>query len=209
MGENENRSKDLAKGLQQLISKISPFKNDKEPESGLVAELSFMGNYTEPNLCIPLCPLLQNLNLSNSNEQENDEEKKEEIQEDQQGDNEIVCRLLMDIKNKKWSVEPYSVQPHSVKEIQDLAKGQEHQQKIEEFVKVTGLDDQSIAALFLKNSSWNIPIALSAFYEHADPTAVTATNTEPKGDENDENDVVEQETLTSIMAKRSEQLRRQ
>merc|ERR1712083_536715 len=59
-------------------------ENDNESESGLVAELSFMGNYTEPNLCIPLCPLLQNLKLPNSNEQAKDEEKKEE---DQQGDN--------------------------------------------------------------------------------------------------------------------------
>merc|ERR1712061_790258 len=100
-------------------------ENDNESESGLVAELSFMGNYSEPNLCIPLCPLLQNLNLSKSNEQENDEEKKEE---NQQGDNEFVCRLLMDIKDKKWTVEPYSVKAYSVKELQDLAKGQGHQQ---------------------------------------------------------------------------------
>merc|ERR1712083_979639 len=178
-------------------------ENDNESESGLVAELSFMGNYTEPNLCIPLCPLLQNLKFSksNGNDQENDEEKKEE---NQQGDNEFVCRLLMDIKDKKWTVEPYSVQPLSVKEIQDLAKGQEHQQKIDEFVKVTGLDNQSIAALFLKNSSWNLQIALSAFYEYAaDPTVI------PSMSRGDINPVVEQETLTSIMERRSEQYRRQ
>merc|ERR1712173_334486 len=54
-----------------------------ESESGLVAELSFMGNYSEPNLCIPLCPLLQNL-----------------------GSNEFVCRLVMDIESKKWNVHP-------------------------------------------------------------------------------------------------------
>merc|ERR1712156_1400343 len=177
-------------------------KNENESESGLVAELSFMGNYTEPNLCIPLCPLLQNLKLSesNGNDQENEEEKKEE---NQHGDNEFVCRLLMDIKDKKWTVEPYSVQPYSVKEIQDLAKGQEHQQKIDEFVKVTGLDNQSIAALFLKNSSWNLQIALSAFYEYAaDPTVI------PSMSRGDINPVVEQETLTSIMERRSEQLRR-
>jgi len=176
-------------------------ENDNESESGLVAELSFMGNYTEPNLCIPLCPLLQNLKLSKSNDQENDEEKKEESQH---GDNEFVCRLLMDIKDKKWTVEPYSVRPYSVKEIQDLAKGQEHQQKIDEFVKVTGLDNQSIAALFLKNSSWNLQIALSAFYEYAaDPTVI------PSMSRGDINPVVEQETLTSIMERRSEQIRLQ
>merc|ERR1712217_160271 len=159
------------------------------------------GNYTEPNLCIPLCPLLQNLKLSKSNDQENEEEKKEE---NQHGDNEFVCRLLMDIKDKKWTVEPYSVRTYSEKEIQELAKGQEHQQKIDEFVKVTGLDNQSIAALFLKNSSWNLQIALSAFYEYAaDPTVI------PSMSRGDINPVVEQETITSIMERRSEQLRRQ
>merc|ERR1712079_602248 len=66
-------------------------KNDKESENGLVAELSFMGNYTEPNLCIPLCPLLQNLRFSNSAIGSN---------------NEFVCRLVMDIESKKWSVHP-------------------------------------------------------------------------------------------------------
>merc|ERR1712223_1300489 len=108
-----------------------------------------------------------------------------------------------DIKDKKWTVEPYSVRPYSRKEIQDLAKGQEHQQKIDEFVKVTGLDNQSIAALFLKNSSWNLQIALSAFYEYAaDPTVI------PSMSRGDINPVVEQETITSIMERRSEQLRR-
>merc|ERR1711879_1087101 len=126
----------------------------------------------------------------------------------------FVCRLLMDIKNKKWSVEPYSVQSHSSKEIQHLAKGQEHQQKIDEFVKVTGLDNQSIAALFLKNSSWNLQIALSAFYEYtADPTVIPSMsrgdiNFDSVNTQNEENGVVEQESLTSIMERRSEQLRR-
>merc|ERR1711879_1060210 len=90
----------------------------------------------------------------------------------------------------------------------------EHQQKIDEFVKVTGLDNQSIAALFLKNSSWNLQIALSAFYEYAaDPTVIPSMskadiNFDSVNTPNEENGVVEQETLTSIMERRSEQLRR-
>merc|ERR1712173_560978 len=65
-------------------------ENEDESQNGLVAELSFMGNYSEPNLCIPLDPMLR------SNQKDS-----------QKGDNEFVCRLLMNIKNKEWSVEPY------------------------------------------------------------------------------------------------------
>merc|ERR1712083_115811 len=50
-------------------------ENEDESESGLVAELSFMGNYSEPNLCIPLDPMLKNLQ---SEAPENDDEDEDE-----------------------------------------------------------------------------------------------------------------------------------
>merc|ERR1711879_73407 len=80
--ESENKFK-FRVSNDMVIPVDDQKENDNESESGLVAELSFMGNYTEPNLCIPLCPLLQNL-----------------------GSSEFVCRLVMDIESKKWSVHP-------------------------------------------------------------------------------------------------------
>merc|ERR1712173_220182 len=69
-------------------------ENEDESENGLVAELSFMGNYSEPNLCIPLDPMLKNLQILNEA-------------------NEFVYRLSMDIPNKEWSVEPLTVTAES------------------------------------------------------------------------------------------------
>merc|ERR1711879_585219 len=47
-------------------------ENEDESENGLVAELSFMCNYSEPNLCIPLDPMLKNLQFeAPENENEN------------------------------------------------------------------------------------------------------------------------------------------
>merc|ERR1712130_301994 len=88
--EKENESEDLPAILKFMGNFI---KNGNASSNGLVAELSFMGNYSEPNLCIPLDPMLR------SNETESQK----------RGCNEFVCRLLMDIKNKEWSVEPYSL----------------------------------------------------------------------------------------------------
>merc|ERR1719229_1420594 len=100
---NELKSKDEFK-FRVSKKMMIPVDDQKESESGnqgntksgLVAELSFMGNYSEPNLCIPLCPLLQNLG-STANEEEN----------------EFVCRLLMNVKSKEWSVEPVRANAYS------------------------------------------------------------------------------------------------
>merc|ERR1712062_558119 len=49
-------------------------EDEDESENGLVAELPFMGNYSEPNLCIPLGPMLKNLQIEapeNENESDN------------------------------------------------------------------------------------------------------------------------------------------
>merc|ERR1712003_580382 len=57
--------------------------------AGLVAELSFFGNYSEPDLRVPLGPYLQHV-VSGSDS----------------GDPfEFVCRLAMDIESRQWSVE--------------------------------------------------------------------------------------------------------
>merc|ERR1711972_50494 len=78
-------------------------ENGNKSESGLVAEVSFMGNFHEPNCCIPL-----NLEHSKSNEVENEEEIKENDQNgDDENDNEFVCRLSMDTHSKQWSIESY------------------------------------------------------------------------------------------------------
>merc|ERR1712217_762241 len=88
--ESENKFK--FKVSNDMVIPVDDQKeNDNESESGLVAELSFMGNYTEPNLCIPLCPLLQNLRVLHTTNGSS---------------NEFVCRLVMDIESKKWSVHP-------------------------------------------------------------------------------------------------------
>merc|ERR1712079_954919 len=89
---------------QMIIPVDDQKENENESESdnasaGLVVELSFMGNYSEPNLCIPLCPLLQDLG---SNDNDNGS-----------GGNEFVCRLLWDVKNREWKVEPLSADVNS------------------------------------------------------------------------------------------------
>merc|ERR1719242_2784874 len=94
LSELESQSKFKFRVSNDMVIPVEDQKeNEDESESGLVAELSFMGNYSEPNLCIPLDPML------GSNETE--------IQK--RGCNEFVCRLLMNIKNKEWIVEPYSL----------------------------------------------------------------------------------------------------
>merc|ERR1719461_1793808 len=56
---------------------------------GLVAELSFFGNYSEPDLRVPLGPYLEHvISVSDSG-----------------ASFEFICRLAMDIETKQWSVE--------------------------------------------------------------------------------------------------------
>lgn len=89
--------------------------DEKETESGskgggskgLVAELSFFGNYSEPNLCVPLCPYFQNANASMD-----DNDKDEPL--------EFVCRLVMDIGTKQWTVEsPFDAKEAELKSSSD------------------------------------------------------------------------------------------
>ena len=62
--------------------------------TGLVAELSFFGNYGEPNLCVPLSPFLQNLSSS--------------VKGADDGTLQFMCRLVMDIGTKQWEIQPLS-----------------------------------------------------------------------------------------------------
>merc|ERR1712154_621282 len=54
--EKENESENLSAIFKFMGNFI---KNENASSNGLVAELSFMGNYSEPNLCIPLGPMLR------------------------------------------------------------------------------------------------------------------------------------------------------
>merc|ERR1712130_600074 len=74
-------------------------ENGSNPSHGLVAELSFFGNFGEPQLLIPLQPFLDDA-TSSTNENGDDETL------------EFMCRLTMDIPSKSWNVEPYSVPPY-------------------------------------------------------------------------------------------------
>merc|ERR1711973_234760 len=67
-----------------------------EDNTGLVVELSFFGNYGEPNLRIPLQPFLDNVNADG----------------DDQNTLEFMCRMVMDIESRTWNVEPYSCPPY-------------------------------------------------------------------------------------------------
>merc|ERR1719229_613470 len=74
-------------------------ENGSNPSHGLVAGLSFFGNFGEPQLLIPLQPFLDNA-TSSTNENGDDETL------------EFMCRLTMDIRSKSWNVEPYSCPPY-------------------------------------------------------------------------------------------------
>merc|ERR1739838_1140073 len=71
--------------------------NDEESKeddsSGLVAEITFFGNYSEPNLCVPLLPLLRD--SGNEENEENEENAKAD---------EFVCRLQLHIATPQWTV---------------------------------------------------------------------------------------------------------
>merc|ERR1712190_55367 len=71
-------------------------ENGSNPSNGLVAELSFFGNFGEPQLLIPLQPFLDDA-TSSTNENGDDETL------------EFLCRMTMDIPSKSWNIEPYSV----------------------------------------------------------------------------------------------------
>merc|ERR1719461_1280416 len=63
--------------------------------TGLVAELSFFGNYSEPDLRVPLSPYLKQA-IANIEDQANRDTF------------EFVCRLTMDIETKQWTVDVLS-----------------------------------------------------------------------------------------------------
>jgi NAD-dependent SIR2 family protein deacetylase len=83
--------------------------NDEESKeddsSGLVAEITFFGNYSEPNLCVPLSPL-----FGDSGNEENEENESTFSINKRPKDyisakaGEFVCRLQMNIATKQWTV---------------------------------------------------------------------------------------------------------
>merc|ERR1712130_1002747 len=81
-------------------------ENGSNPSHGLVAELSFFGNFGEPQLLIPLQPFLDDA-TSSTNENGNDDTL------------EFMCRMVMDIPSKSWNVEPYSVPEIEQKEVKE------------------------------------------------------------------------------------------
>merc|ERR1711972_429100 len=81
-------------------------ENGSNPSHGLVAELSFFGNFGEPQLLIPLQPFLDDA-TSSTNENGDDETL------------EFMCRMVMDIPSKSWNVEPYSVPEIEQKEVKE------------------------------------------------------------------------------------------
>merc|ERR1711972_703233 len=81
-------------------------ENGSNPSNGLVAELSFFGNFGEPQLLIPLQPFLDDA-TSSTNENGDDETL------------EFMCRMVMDIPSKSWNVEPYSVPEIEQKEVKE------------------------------------------------------------------------------------------
>merc|ERR1712223_2090493 len=70
-------------------------ENGSNNSNGFVAELTFFGNYSEPQLLIPLQPFLDNA-TSSTNENGDDETL------------EFMCRLVMDIGTKQWQIFPLS-----------------------------------------------------------------------------------------------------
>merc|ERR1719300_1965136 len=118
LSELESQNKFKFRVSNDMVIPVEDQKeNEDESQNGLVAELSFMGNYSEPNLCIPLDPMLKNLQIEAPEKEEEEEDQnlnenddEDEVKEDTQiGDNEFVCRLSMDIPTKKWSVEPFKL----------------------------------------------------------------------------------------------------
>jgi NAD-dependent SIR2 family protein deacetylase len=98
--------------------------NDEESKedvtSGLVAEIAFFGNYSEPNLCVPLTPLLIDCGNEVDEEKEafsiNKRPKDDLSPRAQPGlngnakgkgndDGEMVCRMVMNVATKQWTID--------------------------------------------------------------------------------------------------------
>merc|ERR1712038_71114 len=74
LSELESQSKFKFRVSNDMVIPVEDQKeNEDESANGLVAELSFMGNYSEPNLCIPLDPMLKNLHFE-APENENEDQ---------------------------------------------------------------------------------------------------------------------------------------
>merc|ERR1719493_383313 len=78
-------------------------KENENGSNGFVAELTFFGNYSEPQLLIPLQPFLDNA-TSSTNENGDDETL------------EFMCRLVMDIGTKQWQIFPLSKENGMIQE---------------------------------------------------------------------------------------------
>merc|ERR1712056_108904 len=78
-------------------------ENGSNNSNGFVAELTFFGNYSEPQLLIPLQPFLDNA-TSSTNESGDDQTL------------EFMCRLVMDIRTKQWQIFPLSKENGMIQE---------------------------------------------------------------------------------------------
>merc|ERR1712156_664549 len=78
-------------------------ENGSNNSNGFVAELTFFGNYSEPQLLIPLQPFLDNA-TSSTNESGDDQTL------------EFMCRLVMDIGTKQWQIFPLSKESGMIQE---------------------------------------------------------------------------------------------
>merc|ERR1712083_204484 len=67
-----------------------------------VAEIEFFGNYREPNLCVPLLPLMQNGPFTINKRPKEDLSP---MARPKGNDGEFVRRLVMDIGTKQWTIE--------------------------------------------------------------------------------------------------------
>ena len=101
--------------------------------TGLVAEIEFFGNYREPNLCVPLLPLLQDGPYSINKRPKEDLSPKARPKGN---DGQFVCRLEMDIGTKQWTVEQgVALEEHVVRDSFKLSKPDEpwwRQEKVDD-----------------------------------------------------------------------------
>merc|ERR1712083_597922 len=77
-------------------------ENEDDGGTGLVAEIEFFGNYSEPNLCVPLLQLMQDGPYSINKRPKEDLSP---MARPKRNDGEFVCRLVMDIGTRQWTIE--------------------------------------------------------------------------------------------------------
>jgi len=81
-------------------------KEAEDGAKGLEAELSFFGNYAEPNLCVPISLFLERTRPKDALSPMVG--SSDDMDSDGGNERQFVCRLLMDIATKQWTVETLS-----------------------------------------------------------------------------------------------------